>query len=161
LKYECSICKIKEWNNIPISLEVDHIDGDTFNNAISNLRILCPNCHSQTPTFRGRNKKLRNGMASEKIKEVPLQKKKKEKKIYHCTNCNIEILKKSKQCESCYYKSLQRVERPCKEKLHELVWSMPTTKVAEKFGVSDKAIEKWCKSLGVEKPPRGHWAKQK
>jgi hypothetical protein len=38
-----------------LSLELDHIDGDSTNNTPGNLRFLCPNCHSQTPTFRGRN----------------------------------------------------------------------------------------------------------
>jgi len=40
------------WRGKPITLELDHIDGDRFNNDFSNLRVLCPNCHSQTPTFR-------------------------------------------------------------------------------------------------------------
>lgn len=52
--YECSCCKIKEWNNKEIILELDHIDGNNTNNNKSNLRLLCPNCHSQTETFRGR-----------------------------------------------------------------------------------------------------------
>ncbi len=46
-----------------------------------------------------------------------------------------------------------------KEELHKLVWSMPTTKVAAMFNVSDKAIERRCKLLGVTKPPLGYWAK--
>ena len=43
------------------------------------------------------------------------------------------------------------------EELYALVWSRPTTEVAQLFGVSDKAIEKRCKRLGVPKPPRGYW----
>lgn len=43
--------------------------------------------------------------------------------------------------------------------LEELVWQMPTTRVAELFSVSDKAIEKRCKRLGISKPPRGYWAR--
>lgn len=50
---------------------------------------------------------------------------------------------------------------PPKEELEELIWKIPTTHVAEKYGVSDKAVEKWCKKLGISKPPRGHWAKLK
>jgi hypothetical protein len=38
-------------------LELDHIDGNYQNNALGNLRLMCPNCHSLTPTFRGRNKR--------------------------------------------------------------------------------------------------------
>jgi hypothetical protein len=45
------------------------------------------------------------------------------------------------------------------EDLRELVWALPTTDVARLFGVSDKAIEKRCKRLGIAKPPRGYWTK--
>ncbi len=49
----CDECKTPNiWNGKPITLELDHIDGDRFNNDFKNLRVLCPNCHSQTPTFR-------------------------------------------------------------------------------------------------------------
>jgi hypothetical protein len=44
------------WRGRPLPLEVDHIDGDWQNNLLRNLRLLCPNCHSVTDTYRGRNK---------------------------------------------------------------------------------------------------------
>lgn len=53
---ECSICGINNWQNEPLSLSVDHSDGDPTNNNILNLRLLCPNCHSQTPSYTGRNR---------------------------------------------------------------------------------------------------------
>lgn len=53
----CSCCKLSKWNNKPISLELDHIDGDGTNNTLINTRLLCPNCHSQTDTYKGRNHK--------------------------------------------------------------------------------------------------------
>jgi hypothetical protein len=52
LKYECSKCKLTKWQNQPIPIELDHIDGNTQNNNLNNLRILCPNCHAQTSTYR-------------------------------------------------------------------------------------------------------------
>jgi len=53
---KCSGCKLDSWIDQPIPLELDHIDGNHQNNALENLRLLCPNCHALTPTFRGKNK---------------------------------------------------------------------------------------------------------
>ena len=59
--YTCEECGCSnEYNGKPLSLELEHVDGNSKNNKIENLKILCPNCHSQTPTFRGRNVRLRN-----------------------------------------------------------------------------------------------------
>tara|TARA_Y100000310_G_C20201064_1_gene586924 strand:- start:83 stop:589 length:507 start_codon:yes stop_codon:yes gene_type:complete len=52
--YECKHCGISEWKGESIALEFDHIDGNNQNNHYKNARLLCPNCHSQTPGFRGR-----------------------------------------------------------------------------------------------------------
>lgn len=56
VEYECSECKIKDYNAKPIVLQVDHIDGDWTNNLKKNLRFLCPNCHSQTQNYGAKNK---------------------------------------------------------------------------------------------------------
>ncbi len=59
LGYEehCALCGIEAmWLGCPLPLEVDHIDGDWRNNQIENLRLLCPNCHSTTDSYRGRGK---------------------------------------------------------------------------------------------------------
>jgi len=53
--YQCECCKISSWNSRHLVLEVDHIDGDYTNNEEDNLRFLCPNCHSQTPTYKAKN----------------------------------------------------------------------------------------------------------
>jgi hypothetical protein len=52
----CNHCGINEWNGKPITLELEHIDGNNQNNERSNLECICPNCHSQTSTWRGKNK---------------------------------------------------------------------------------------------------------
>ena len=51
----CEECEIECWNGKSIECELDHIDGNSNNHILSNLRILCPNCHSQTETFRAKN----------------------------------------------------------------------------------------------------------
>ena len=51
----CEICGIDNWLGNELSFELDHIDGDKTNHKIENLRIICPNCHSQTHTYRGKN----------------------------------------------------------------------------------------------------------
>jgi hypothetical protein len=54
-KNECDVCGISEWNGNPINVELDHIDGNSKNHRLENIRMLCPNCHSQTDTFRAKN----------------------------------------------------------------------------------------------------------
>lgn len=54
--YKCSCCGISEWNDKALTLEIDHIDGRSDNNRPENLRLICPNCHSQTATYKSRNR---------------------------------------------------------------------------------------------------------
>lgn len=56
MEYICYNCGIKDWQNKPLSLHLDHINGKNNDHRIENLRFLCPNCHSQTETYAGRNK---------------------------------------------------------------------------------------------------------
>ena len=53
--HKCECCGLSEWNNKPITLEIHHKDGDHLNNVLDNLQLLCPNCHSQTDNWRGKN----------------------------------------------------------------------------------------------------------
>jgi Zn finger protein HypA/HybF involved in hydrogenase expression len=55
-EYQCECCGLSDWLGKPIVLELDHINGINNDHRIENVRFLCPNCHSQTENFRGRNK---------------------------------------------------------------------------------------------------------
>lgn len=56
-EHRCERCNLTEWEGQPIPITLDHINGDHHDNTLSNLRILCPNCHHQTSTFGARNRK--------------------------------------------------------------------------------------------------------
>lgn len=53
---KCCKCNIDSWQGEPISLEIEHKDGDSLNQIEENLILLCPNCHSQTPTYKSKNR---------------------------------------------------------------------------------------------------------
>lgn len=144
---ECKGCGLDgNWNGMPITLQVDHIDGNRFNNSIENLRILCPNCHSQTETFGSKNTK----------KNVRVTRK--------CP-CGKAVTKKANFCKACSYKHIDysfiqtKIVWPTKNELEAKVWSKPITMLASEFGVSDNAIRKRCRKYGIQCPGRGYWTK--
>ena len=62
--------------------------------------------------------------------------------------------------QECSHKTQYRCEHPTKELLSQMVWEMSTVQLAKQFGVSDKAVETWCKRYDIQKPPRGYWRKK-
>jgi Zn finger protein HypA/HybF involved in hydrogenase expression len=75
-KNKCNKCGINSWNDKPITLELEHKDGNNQNNKRENLECLCPNCHSQTSTWRGKNKtNKRNKISDDEIVKSYLKNK--------------------------------------------------------------------------------------
>lgn len=127
---------------IPDGMVVHHIDRDRTNNTLDNLIVLSNEEHAKLHQTED------NG-------SIYLSSK--------CPVCDTEIeytvsTERTYCSNNC--KSMARTKFDIsKEDLEELVWQYPTTKVAEKLGVSDVAVAKRCKKLGITKPPRGYWRK--
>jgi hypothetical protein len=60
-EHRCEACLGTTWRDHPTPLELDHVNGDRFDNRLANLRLLCPNCHALTPTYRGKNMRRGDG----------------------------------------------------------------------------------------------------
>ena len=139
MEYKCSLCgNTGEWNGQPLVLQVDHINGDHNDNRLENLRFLCPNCHSQTETFAGKN--LSRKTVSSNHKEDR-----------HCIECGASIADNNPSglCNSCAKKKNRKTERPSKEVLLQEIATSSFVAVAAKYGVTDTAVIKWCKTYGL------------
>lgn len=130
------------WKGKPLTLHLDHIDGDHNNNLLENLRILCPHCHQQTPTFGGKNVK------------VKLARK------YFCVCGKEKTSKDAKHCHDCYLQErknfINLTENPWPPVEDVLSWleSSSFIAVGKKIGVSDNAVRNYIKRSGHEVPKR-------
>lgn len=159
LEEKCSKCGIGPiWENEFIKLQLDHINGKHNDNRILNLRILCPNCHSQTLTY-GRKDRNPNRCA---LCETRIQKKSthcikcvgfKNKNVNKCVECNIVIDKSSDRCRACATKYVGKLLRnrrtkikwPTDENLIEMINRLNFVQVGKILGISDNAIRKHLK----------------
>ena len=141
LQNKCYKCGLDpEWQGEPLSLHLDHIDGDNTNNTIGNLRILCPNCHSQTPTFGS----------------------KRYKKIYTCA-CGAVIQKGSDRCKTCVTTARRghgtKINWPSPDSLLKLLSKGASVEsIGRGLGVSGTAVKNHLQGCGLWIPrqaPRG------
>ena len=139
--------------------DVHHLDGNRANNLPRNLLVLEGTQHT----------KLHNWLSQHTITPIENTKAHRELQLNYC-NCGQQIEADAKYCSvDCYNKfytypgrsmgRLKLIIEEEKEELEKQVWLAPTSTLAIQYGVSDKAIEKRCKKLGIEKPPRGYWQK--
>lgn len=166
---KCSICgQGPLWKGKKLNMILDHINGVFDDNRIENLRLACPNCNSQFDTNCGKNIKNLNRC----LKCSKYIKKNKSglckicssqtKKNKECTSCGKKIKSnKNGKCFLCFDRKIVK-DRPDKDQLLEMILKMPMTKIGKKYGVSDQAVKKWCKSYGIIMGNRlGYWSKIK
>lgn len=119
--------------------EVHHKNENKHDNTPDNLEVLAKGVHTAH----------HNGGA---LHEIP------------CGYCGTRFRpsdRKVKCCSnSCGGLLRNQSRRPSREVLRELVWRIPSTNVAKLYAVSGSAIKKWCRAYGIQKPPRGYWAKK-
>jgi Zn finger protein HypA/HybF involved in hydrogenase expression len=160
---KCECCNLSEWMGNPIGLELHHINGDSNDNQLHNLQILCPNCHSMTDNYRGRNIKTKKTEPTEEWVNTTLKyvinksddetKQIKKQEIKQCLTCNGEYTGKSKKYCSieCYYEA-KRINNtiPKVPELLEIFEKYKTfTSVGRHYNVSDNAVRKWCRNYGI------------
>jgi len=133
LRCECYECQMPPvWRDKLLVLQLDHINGDPCDNRLENLRLLCPNCHSQTRTFTG--KKMGRG----RYKQTP----------HPCATCGATILgRASDKCASCAnpMKGVTKIDWPPAEALVASVLDTSYEGVGRALGVKGNAVRRHIK----------------
>lgn len=124
----CEKCKKTKWLGEDIPLQLHHKDGDKWNNELTNLQILCGNCHSLTNNYAGKGKKN-------------------NKNIENFCKCGKKISNNAKKCKRCEKLTQKRKieDRPSLEILLLDIKNMGFVQTGKKYNVSDNTIRKWIK----------------
>lgn len=129
------------WRGEVLNLDIDHIDGNWRNCTLENLRFLCPNCHSQTPS----NSRSRSSVDGKPVGGY-------KKKTLPCPECAEPMFYKSSQCNDCRYKAPRQptTNYPPLEELVERLSENSYLAVSKEIGVSDNAVRKHLKRNGYD-----------
>jgi hypothetical protein len=132
--YECSVCRISEWNGKKLPLHIDHTDGDRSNNEPDNVRLICPNCHSQCDTSTS-SRSTSYELWSRPVLDEKAPDEESEDPVPFCMT---EARKEA-------YAKRRTTLRPTLDVLLCEVEELGFSAVGRKYGVSDNAIRKWIK----------------
>jgi Zn finger protein HypA/HybF involved in hydrogenase expression len=174
LESKCNVCGMSNiWQGKELVLVLDHVNGIKNDNRRENLRLICPNCNSQTATFAGKNSKINRFtkevhickqcnkslrtrrdtglcrpcfLKNHNVNRGQKTEKTQEVKIYKCRYCDKLITSRSDMCLSCAQRvRYGRLDRPTKEQLLEDIKELGYCGTGRKYTVSDNAIRKWMK----------------
>lgn len=121
------------WNGAKMSLILDHINGDHFDNRLENLRILCPNCNATQVTHCRGKRGFEDFVNKNKIKQSRIK------------SCSCGKIIQGDRCFDCYAISKRTVERPEFSILLKQIEEFGYKGTGRIYGVSDNAIRKWIK----------------
>jgi hypothetical protein len=161
--HQCQKCKHTTWLDLPITLELEHVDGNNCNNEDNNLLLLCPNCHAQTKTWR----RVKSSFLPNPKLICPECDGPKQYRSKHCRKCSDSIKNacsenfcscgenissKAKQCVKCVHVKQQRtVWPPVEELLVRLRDNKESyTSVRKSLGVSDNSVRKYLRKHGID-----------
>lgn len=167
--HQCEKCKNTTWFELPIALELEHIDGNNSNNSEDNLLLLCPNCHAQTKTWRrAKSSFVENGKlicpmcdGPKKYRSKSCRKCFETKRAEHSAiesqyskfcSCGEVISSQAKQCTKCAHVKQQRIDWPT---VDDLVIRLRDnresyTSVAKSLGVSDNSVRKYLRKHNID-----------
>jgi hypothetical protein len=159
-EYRCERCGITEWQGCPVPLELHHINEDHYDNRLENLIILCSNCHALAHNYCQKVIKFLEGEKKEKESKQKIETKSKKqnkcgiKHIHICKTCHKQFYGRVKQdyCSyECFHKSTRKSNNEItKELLLKLFKEKGSfLQVGKELKISDKAVVKWCKKLGL------------
>lgn len=148
IPYKCSICGQSDiWQEKPLTLILDHINGNNTDNQLSNLRWVCPNCNQQLETTGFKKFRTENDVyGTFKLR------KKIQKNNTVCPKCGKYKSLKAKLCNSCAAKEriIPIEEMPItREELKNLIRTMSFVSIGTKYHVSDNTIRKWCDKFNL------------
>lgn len=155
IKDVCCICGLTDWQGNSITLQLDHIDGDRHNNQIHNLRLLCPNCHSQTETYGSKSCNVSNDTYRSDVDFIDAIKTSDNarqaliKLGLQAFGGNYDRIRKIKENNVIEFASSNKKKKPPLNELLECICKYSIKHIGELYTVSDNAVRKWMKSYNI------------
>lgn len=157
LPYVCDSCGLPpEWHGRPLTLILDHVNGNNTDNRLENLHWVCPNCNSQLSTTGFRGVKKYDEYGNRIIeKRNPIEDVTEGKNRYKkfCPKCGRLMSRNAELCLDCYNREQRDVHMEnmpvSREELKDLIRTKSFTEVGRILGISDNGVRLWCKKYSL------------